>query len=62
MTRLEWEHFCNWQYDTNQSLACFLSGTQPDVGHWYEPSWLWLGPVLFLALGMFLEWKNGRAK
>ena len=52
---------CNWDYEANQSLECFLN--QPDVGPaWYEPSVMWLLPVAFIAIGMIGEHIQQRRK
>jgi len=51
---------CDWQYEINLPLECFLNGSQPDAG--WGPPVMWLGPVAFLAIGAIIDFIQKRRK
>lgn len=47
---------CNWQYEINQPLECFLNDPQPG-----SPGWNWIGwaaLAVFFAIGAIIEWRG----
>lgn len=49
---------CDWQYETNLPLECFLNGSQPDVGTSWV-GWLyaavWFFPPAFIAISFAIH-------